>query len=183
MDIRNVGSGNAGGTNALRTQGKTFAAWVMLIDVGKGILAVTVLPVLEIPGIGIDLTMPRELIIYATAFGAIVGHVFPVWYEFRGGKGGATAAGLLCFLAPPLAIPIIGMWLAVIFVTGYVGLATIGASVAAAVYAGVVGTARGTGFFYFSSAVALMIIYTHRGNIVRMWNGAESRFGRYFGLK
>src|SRR5690606_15794244 len=93
VDIRKVGSGNAGGTNALRTQGKWFALWVMVIDVGKGILAAAVLPGLELPGVGVDPDVSRDLVLYAVALGAIVGHVFPVWFDFRGGKGGATAAG------------------------------------------------------------------------------------------
>ena len=78
IDIRKLGSRNAGGTNALRTQGKTFAFWVMLIDVGKGVLPVLVLPQLEIPGIGIDTQVSRELIIFAVGFGAILGHIYPL---------------------------------------------------------------------------------------------------------
>jgi glycerol-3-phosphate acyltransferase PlsY len=102
VDIRNVGSGNAGGTNALRTQGKWFALWVMLIDIGKGIAAVVWVPALVIPAIGIDAEINRDLVVYAVAYAAVLGHVFPVWFGFRGGKGGATAAGLLCYFAPML---------------------------------------------------------------------------------
>ena len=95
VDIRKVGSGNAGGTNALRTQGKWFALWVMIIDIGKGILAASSSRRWSLPGVGIDPDIDRSLVLYAVAFAAIVGHVFPVWFGFRGGKGGATAA--VCF--------------------------------------------------------------------------------------
>ena len=105
VDIRKLGSGNAGGTNALRTQGKLFAALVMIIDIGKGILAAAVIPPLVIPGVGIDPSVDRSLVLYSVAFFAILGHVFPVWFGFRGGKGGATAAGLICFSRPPRRCP------------------------------------------------------------------------------
>jgi len=183
VDIREVGSGNAGGTNALRTQGKAFAFWVVFIDVGKGILAAAVIPRLDIPGIGFDPVVDRELLFYLVAFAAIAGHVFPFWYGYRGGKGGATAAGLLCFLSPTLAVPILVMWLFVIFFTGFVGLATIAAAVAAAVWVGIAELDESRYFFVFACAVAAVIIYTHRSNIGRMAKGTESRFGRFFGLR
>jgi glycerol-3-phosphate acyltransferase PlsY len=183
VDIRNVGSGNPGGTNALRTQGKWFAFWVMLIDVGKGIAAVAVIPRLEIPGVGIDSEIDRALIVYAVAYAAILGHVFPLWFGFRGGKGGATAAGLLCYLAPMIAVPILLTWIAVIFFTGYVGVATVAAALGAAGYVGAVELPDRQGLFVFASLVAALIVYTHRGNLRRMLDGTESRFGRYFGLK
>ena len=88
VDIRELGSHNAGGTNALRTQGKVFALWVMLIDVGKGVIPVLLLPTLAIPGVGLDAQVSRELITYAVGFGTILGPVYPLWYAFRGGKGG-----------------------------------------------------------------------------------------------
>ena len=113
VDIRTVGSGNAGGTNALRTQGKAFAFWVMVIDIGKGILAAAVIPDLDVPGVGFDPEIDRGLVLYGVAFAAIVGHVFPIWFGFRGGKGGATAAGLVLYLAPSVGIAVIGVWLVV----------------------------------------------------------------------
>jgi glycerol-3-phosphate acyltransferase PlsY len=183
VDIRTVGSGNAGGTNALRTQGKAFALWVMVIDVGKGILAAAVIPPLDIPVVGLDPQVNRELVLYLVAFAVIAGHVFPFWYDYRGGKGGATAAGLLCFLSPALAAPILVMWLLVIFLTGFVGLATVSAAVAAAVYVGITELGRSWSFFAFASAVAVLIVYTHRSNLLRMAQGTEARFGRFFGLR
>jgi glycerol-3-phosphate acyltransferase PlsY len=182
VDIRSSGSGNAGGTNALRTQGKLFALWVMLIDVGKGLVAVIVLPPLTLPLIGAEAAVSREFVSYAVALAVIVGHVFPIWFDFRGGKGGATAAGLLCYFSPLLGVAVLTLWLATIFFTGYVGLATVGAAAGAAVYLGMFGAQDEQGFFVFATIVALLITYTHRANIARMLHGTESRFGRYFGL-
>jgi len=178
VDIRRLGSGNAGGTNALRTQGKAFAFWVMVIDIGKGILAASVIPGLAIPGVEADPEIERALVLYAVAFAAIVGHVFPVWFGFRGGKGGATAAGLLVYFAPTLALPIIGAWLLVVLLTGFVGLATICASIAAAVLVGITRLPQQSGLFLFACGTAALLIYAHRGNIRRMLNGTESRFAR-----
>jgi len=183
IDIREIGSHNAGGTNALRTQGKAFAFWVMVIDVGKGVIPVLLLPQLEIPGVGLDSQASRELITYAVGFGAILGHVYPLWYDFRGGKGGATAAGVVCVIAPELAVPAVVIWLAVIVVTRYVGLATMSVAVGASAYIGATRLPQQAEIFVFSLLVAGLILYTHRENIKRMRQGTESRteivrFGR-----
>jgi glycerol-3-phosphate acyltransferase PlsY len=183
VDLRKAGSGNVGGTNALRTQGKLFALFVMLIDVGKGIVAVAFLPSLAFPGIGIDPEVDRELMTYSIGLATVVGHVFPVWADFRGGKGGATAAGLLAYLAPTVAIPVIGAWVAVVFFTGYVGIATVSAAWLAAVYVALAGLPAQQALFVFAALLAAFITYTHRSNLRRMWDGTESRFGRFFGLK
>src|SRR5512136_3075703 len=89
VDIRTLGSGNAGGTNALRTQGKLFALGVVCIDIGKGWFAARVLPGLDLPGVGIDPALGRGWLAVACAACATLGHVYPVWWEFRGGKGAA----------------------------------------------------------------------------------------------
>jgi glycerol-3-phosphate acyltransferase PlsY len=176
VDIRKVGSGNPGGTNALRTQGKMFALWVMVIDIGKGILAAAVIPSLDLPGIGIDAQVDRELVLYSVSFAAILGHVFPVWFGFRGGKGGATAAGLLCFLAPVAALPAIGSWLLIVFATGFVGLATMSAGLVAALFVGVTALPEQAGLFLWACATTTLLVYAHRSNIQRMLDGTESRF-------
>ena len=176
VDIRKAGSGNAGGTNALRTQGKVFALWVMVIDIGKGILAAAVIPPLVIPGVGLDPSVDRSLVLYAVAFAAILGHVFPVWFGFRGGKGGATAAGLVCYLAPAAALPVLGSWLLIAFTTGFVGLATISASLVAVIFLGFTALPEQSGLFLFACGTAALLIYAHRGNIRRMLDGTESRF-------
>jgi acyl-phosphate glycerol 3-phosphate acyltransferase len=104
VDIRMLGSGNAGGTNALRTQGKWFALWVMIIDIGKGILATRVIAPLSLQGLGlvgvsagggINVGDLREWLPVACGLAAMVGHVYPVWHGFRGGKGVATLVGVV----------------------------------------------------------------------------------------
>jgi acyl phosphate:glycerol-3-phosphate acyltransferase len=178
VDIRNEGSGNPGGTNALRTHGWLFALWVMVIDVGKGVVAVFVLPTIEVFGLGVDPTVNRELVLYAVAFAVILGHVYPLWHDFKGGKGGATAIGIICALEPQLAIAIIVIWLAVIGFTGFVGLATMTGAVAAAAWVGAMRLPEDMGLFGFTTIVALLIVFTHRSNIRRMRDGTEVRMGR-----
>lgn len=182
VDIRQMGSGNAGGTNALRTQGLGFAAGVMLVDVGKGILAAALIPLLDLPLIGIDPALDRDIVLHAVALGAILGHVFPVWHAFKGGKGGATSAGVICFLAPGLGAAIIGIWAAIVFFTGIVGLATMTATLAGAVYVGLFGLPDRAALFVFACLVSALTLFTHRANIKRMAEGKESRFKRFFGL-
>jgi glycerol-3-phosphate acyltransferase PlsY len=176
VDIRKLGSGNAGGTNALRTQGKVFALLVMIIDIGKGILAAALLPPLVLPGVGIDASVDRSLILYSVAFAAILGHVFPVWFGFRGGKGAATAAGLVCFLAPAAGLAMLGSWLLVVLTTGFVGLATLSAALMTVVFFAVTALPERSGLFLFGCATAALLIYAHRGNIRRMLDGTEPRF-------
>ena len=183
IDIRAVGSGNPGGTNALRTQGKMFAFWVIVIDVLKAVIPVALLPSLALPGVGIDPLIDRELLTYVVGLAAVVGHIYPVFFDFRGGKGAATAVGVMCIVKPVLVLPMLVLWLAVIWVTGFVGLATITAAIGAVVFVVVTGLPQEHGLFLFCGAVAALIVYTHRSNISRMWAGEEDRvtpglFGR-----
>ena len=124
IDIRTLGSGNAGGTNALRTQGKWFAFRVMVIDVGKGYLPPWLLPALALPGVPLDPEVSRTWLALACAGAAVVGHCYPVWFDFKGGKGAATAIGALLAIAPALTFPALVVWCVVLTATGFVGLAT-----------------------------------------------------------
>ena len=137
VDIRSMGSGNAGATNALRTQGKLFGLSVLLIDVGKGVFAVLCLPGAALPRVPLDPELSREWLTLACGFAVIVGHVYPVWFGFRGGKGVATMVGVLAAMEPRLLLPLLCSWFAVLLLTGYVGLASMLAGVALviAVYA------------------------------------------------
>jgi glycerol-3-phosphate acyltransferase PlsY len=132
-----------------------------------------------------DAQLARELGLLppdsAAVRGAVLptdGHVFPVWFGFRGGKGGATAGGLLCYLAPTAAFAVIGAWLLLVLTTGFVGLATISAALVAVAYLGVTALPERHGLFAFACVTAALLIYAHRGNIGRMLNGTESRFAR-----
>jgi acyl phosphate:glycerol-3-phosphate acyltransferase len=179
VDLRLAGSGNPGSTNALRTQGKAFALAVLAIDVGKGMLALLVIPALALPGVAPDPQIDRMAVTYAVGFAAIAGHVFPVFSHFAGGKGGATAAGVLIFLDPWIALPVLAFWVLVIGLTGYVGLATMAASAGAALYIGVTRLPDQHGLFVFACCVTVLIIYSHRSNIARMRAGQENRLGRF----
>jgi glycerol-3-phosphate acyltransferase PlsY len=175
VDIRKLGSGNAGSTNALRTQGLAFGLWVILIDVAKGWIAAALLPGLAIPGVVAATGAQAAWLPAACGFAAIVGHVFPVWHGFRGGKGVATLVGAYAGLEFVLLAPLVASWLAVIMVSGFVGLSSIVASFAAPLYLLIRDGARLTPLMGFSLACAALVVYTHRGNVRRMRAGTEPR--------
>ena len=174
VDIRNSGSGNAGATNALRTQGKAFAAAVLILDIAKGVLAVTWVPVLSLPHIAPDPEVSREWLVLACGLAVIVGHVYPVWFGFRGGKGVATVVGVIGAIQPWLLLPLLGCWLVVVLLTGYVGLASMLAGVGLAI-AVRVATPGDLPLLAFCLTVTVFVIFTHRANIARMLAGTESR--------
>jgi acyl phosphate:glycerol-3-phosphate acyltransferase len=182
VDIRTLGSGNAGGTNALRTQGKLFALGVVCIDIGKGWFAARVLPGLDLPGVGIDPALSRGWLAVACAGCATLGHVYPVWWEFRGGKGAATILGVLLGLEPRLLAPVLGIWLAVVVLTGFVGLGTM-LAVATLPFAARLIVPQSAALLAFALVMAAFVIYTHRDNIARMRAGTENRARRLWLLR
>jgi glycerol-3-phosphate acyltransferase PlsY len=169
VDIRTQGSGNAGGTNALRTQGWRFALGVVLIDVGKGALAAWLAAV--VPH-GFDV----QAMALAAVFAAMAGHIWPVFHGFRGGKGAATLVGGLAVAWPVALVPVLATWIFCVVLTGYVGSSTVLAAFALGAFAFVppVDPAR----LAFAVAVAVLIAYTHRENLRRLRAGTESRFER-----
>jgi acyl phosphate:glycerol-3-phosphate acyltransferase len=177
VDIRSMGSGNAGATNALRTQGRLFGFLVLIVDIAKGVFAVWWLPTAVLPGVGIDPGLSREWLTLACGFAVIVGHVYPVWFGFRGGKGAATVVGVVAALELRLLVPLLLCWLVVLLLTGYVGLATMlsGVALVAAVY---VLEPNNIPLLCFCAAITVFVVYTHRGNIARMRAGQENRVRR-----
>jgi acyl phosphate:glycerol-3-phosphate acyltransferase len=178
VDIRKTGSGNAGATNALRTQGAAFALWVIVIDIAKGWIAAAALPGFELPGVSFS---SPELALWlppACAFAAILGHVFPVWHGFRGGKGVATLVGAFAGIELVLLLPLFASWLAVVAVSGFVGLASITAALAIPIYLLMRDGAAFTPVMGFALACAALVVYTHRGNVGRMRAGTEPRARR-----
>jgi glycerol-3-phosphate acyltransferase PlsY len=175
IDIRKQGSGNAGGTNALRTQGKWFALRVILIDIGKGVLPPLLLPTLALPGVPLDPDLSRTWLMLACASASVVGHCYPVWFGFAGGKGAATAVGALLGIAPALAMPGVLVWVFVLVTTGYVGLATMLAAVALPLWLLVSGLDGRIPLLVFLTGLALFIVFTHRANIRRLRAGTENR--------
>lgn len=183
VDIRGLGSGNAGGTNALRTQGLAFALWVVIIDVGKGLLAAGLLPGLAIPGVGIDSAVDRDWMTAVCAAAVVAGHVYPVWYGFRGGKGAATLVGVLVAIDLLALLPVLIVWLAVVMLTGFVGLATMLAVATLPGYWIVRQEDLSPAMLMFALVMAALVIYTHRSNISRMRAGTENRAGRLWLLR
>ncbi|HEV7607501.1 MAG TPA: glycerol-3-phosphate 1-O-acyltransferase PlsY [Steroidobacteraceae bacterium] len=178
VDIRKSGSGNAGATNALRTQGPAFALWVIFIDVAKGWIAAAVLPTLALPRVP---AAPADLALWlppACAFAAVVGHVFPVWHGFRGGKGVATLVGAFAGIELLLLVPLFATWLAIVAVSGFVGLASISAALAIPVYLLLRDGTAFTPAMGFALACAALVVYTHRANVRRMRAGTEPRARR-----
>jgi len=177
VDIRSAGSGNAGATNAFRTQGKVFGLLVLMLDVGKGLAAVLWVPVLVLPGVGWDPDVSRQWLALTCGFAVILGHVYPVWFGFRGGKGVATMVGVIGALEPRLLVPLFSCWFIVVLLTGYVGLASMLAA-AGLVIAVCLFEPANTPLLQFCILVTALVIYTHRGNIARMAAGTESRARR-----
>ena len=175
VDIRTMGSGNAGGTNALRTQGWLFALGVIVIDVGKGVIAAGVIPDVILPIVGDDPEISRTWLTICCAAAAVVGHVWPMWHNFRGGKGAATMVGTLVILSPGLIVPVILVWAWVIVLSGYVGLATMIATFSAPVYVAVTLLPSEQPLFIYCAVLALYMMFTHRSNIRRMRDGTEAK--------
>ena len=159
-DIRRIGSGNIGATNVLRTGSKALAALTLLLDLAKGTAAVA---------IG-ALWGPQALL--AAAGMVIIGHMFPVWLGFRGGKGVATALGVLIAIAWPVALTAAALWLLTAVAFQYSSLAALVAAVASA---GVAGVLVDRNSALLIGAIALLVILRHSQNIRRLLTGTESR--------
>jgi acyl phosphate:glycerol-3-phosphate acyltransferase len=159
-DVRKIGSGSTGATNVLRTGNKSLAALTLALDIGKGAAAAT-----------IGASWGEHALLAASAT-VILGHIFPVWLGFRGGKGVATALGVLCVIAWPVALVAALIWLAVAILLRYSSLAALVGAAAAAAFAGfVVDGERAT----LIAAIAVVVIAKHHENIRRLLAGTESR--------
>jgi glycerol-3-phosphate acyltransferase PlsY len=176
-DIRTTGSGNAGATNILRAYGWKPAVPVLVVDVAKGFLPTLLAPRLQFADMpGLEGVLP--LIAGAAA---VLGHCYPIFAGFRGGKGVATAAGMFLALYPTVVPVCIAVFLATVAATRYVSLASVGASVSMPI----VLAALRYGLGYDVSGVTLsvttllagFIVFTHRANLSRVWHGTEHRFG------
>jgi len=175
IDIRTMGSGNAGGTNALRTQGIVFALGVVIIDIGKGVIGAGVVPGLELPFITEDPMISRTWLTLCCATASVLGHVWPIYHRFRGGKGGATLIGTFIVVGPELIVPILLVWAWVLVMSGYVGLATMAAAVSVPIWIGFTRLPVDQPLFIYSAVMALFVVRWHRSNIQRMRDGTEHR--------
>ena len=166
IDIRKMGSGNAGGTNAFRTVGLIFGLLTVIIDISKGVLPTHLSGYLD---------NQNQITMMICAFSAILGHVYPIFHQFKGGKGAGTVVGSLLVLAPESLIFILPGFIIILILTGFVGLSTMIASFILLIYSLVM---LEINFIYFALIVFLFIVFTHRENIKRMAAGNENRFSK-----
>jgi glycerol-3-phosphate acyltransferase PlsY len=162
-DIRRIGSGNIGATNVLRTGNKWLAAAVLLLDLGKGL----------VPVMAAWHWFPGAVPVAALA--AVLGHCFPVWLGFKGGKGVATNAGVSFGLGWPIGVAYAAVWLGMLAITRVSSLAGMSAVVAAAIAAAVLGYSQ---FVPVLAVIAALVLWLHRANIVRLLAGEEPKVGK-----
>ncbi len=173
IDIREHGSGNAGATNAFRILGKKAGTGVMLVDMLKGFFAVTLayLSVLH------PRTEPFVNLQIFLGLAAVLGHIFPVWADFRGGKGIATLFGMILSIHALVALSLVVVFLLMLFITRYVSLSSITASIAFPLLLLFIFNAHAQELSYrlFAIATAFMVVLTHHKNISRLLAGNESK--------
>ena len=168
-DVRAIGSGNIGATNVLRTGHKGLAAATLLLDLLKGTIAVLI--VYEVAKRFVAFEAYR--LAYVAGLGAVVGHLFPVWLGFRGGKGVATFIGVLLGAHWPAAVVFALVWISVAAVWRYSSLASLSATAGVIVYYLIFGQAG----LFFILIIAALIVFKHQANIWRLLDGAETRIG------
>ena len=183
VDIRTMGSGNAGATNALRTQGKAMGLAVLVIDLAKGWVATAWLAHWSLP-VGMPAAPAlASWTVPVCGIAVMLGHIYPAWFGFRGGKGVATLAGVLLGVSFWLLLVFLGVFLVTVMACGFVGLGSmLGAAAVAAVVA-IGHFAPRLPLLMLTLSAALLIVYTHRGNIARMRAGTESRARRLWLLR
>lgn len=172
IDIRDYGSGNAGATNTFRVLGAKWGTFVMLVDMLKGLFAVKL--ALLMPYY-VQNDFARTNFQIGLGLAAVLGHIFPIWAEFRGGKGVATLFGLVLGISPITALGCVGVFLLVLFFTRFVSLSSILASLAFPVFILVIFNVDNEAYRIFAVAVALLVILTHQKNITRLLRGSESK--------
>jgi glycerol-3-phosphate acyltransferase PlsY len=166
VDIRRIGSGNVGAANVLRSTSTLMAVVVMLLDAAKGAGAVLFAQRLA----------PGDAAPAAAGIAAVVGHVYPLWLRFRGGKGVATAAGVFAILTPLALAPAAALFVATVWATRFISLGSLVATLALAPIALALGSSAAV--VGAAGAVALLIVFRHRTNIGRLLAGTERRIGQ-----
>lgn len=171
-DIRTHGSGNAGATNALRTYGKTAAAFVTLGDCLKAVTScILAILIAHFTPLGAD---NSKLAIYCAGFGAVLGHNFPLYFKFKGGKGILVSVTALMFANWQIALAVVVISIAIMAITKYVSLGSVIGSILFIVFAFIF-ELDNTAYVIFTTALALLAIYKHKTNIVRLIKGTESK--------
>jgi acyl phosphate:glycerol-3-phosphate acyltransferase len=166
VDVRAVGSGNVGASNVARTAGTTLAVIVLVLDIAKGALAVWVARRVGLP----------EPAVAIAGLAAIVGHAYPVWLGFRGGKGVATACGVFALLAPRALLVAVLVFLFFAWATRYVSLGSVVGAVVLPIAVMGAGASRAT--LLTACATAILVLWRHRDNMTRLQSGTEPKFGQ-----
>jgi glycerol-3-phosphate acyltransferase PlsY len=172
VDIRDYGSGNAGATNTFRVLGSKWGSIVMSVDVLKGVVATSLYIVIPFY---VHNEWDRTNLMVGLGLAAVVGHIFPLWADFRGGKGVATLFGMILAIQPIVAVYCVGVFLLCLYLTRFVSLSSILASIAFAVLILFIFNEKEPLYRAFAIAVALLVILTHQKNISRMLRGSESK--------
>jgi glycerol-3-phosphate acyltransferase PlsY len=172
IDIRDYGSGNAGATNTFRVLGSRWGTFVMAIDVLKGVIATSLYVLMPFY---LHDEADRTNFMVGLGLAAVAGHIFPIWAEFRGGKGVATLFGMILAIQPLAAVCCVAVFLLVLYLTRFVSLSSILASVAFAVLILYIFDAKETLYRAFAIAVALLVVLTHQKNITRLLRGSENK--------
>lgn len=175
QDVRNFGSGNAGGTNVWRVFGWKAGLFVMLMDVAKGFVAT-----LFVSKIPVSLSFPYEGIQLIAGSAAVVGHIWTIFARFKGGKGVGTAAGMLLALYPVAILVCLGVFGLVLITTGYVSVSSMSAATTLPIILFIMNSSGWQQIhpvlFYFSIPIVILIFFTHRTNLKRLFKGTENRF-------
>jgi glycerol-3-phosphate acyltransferase PlsY len=175
FDIREHGSGNAGATNVARTLGAAPAFGVLLFDAGKG-AAAAALPMMQ--WVQSHTSVDPLTLSLLAGMAAVVGHVFPLFAGFRGGKGVGTTAGFLLVLFPTAILACLVTWIVVLLLTGYVSVSSLIASAALPLALWLDPRRSSATAIVFGVVAALLILWLHRGNVRRLLQGTENRFDR-----
>ena len=172
IDIRDYGSGNAGATNVYRVLGSRWGTFVMIMDMLKGMAAVQLAWLLPAY---IDQDIQFQNLQTGLGLAAVLGHIFPIWADFRGGKGVATVFGMVLGISPITAVGCVAVFLIVLYLTSFVSLSSILASVAFPVFILVIFNVDNPLYRVFAISVALIVLLTHQKNIGRLLRGEESK--------
>ena len=179
IDIRHAGSGNIGATNVTRVLGKRYGYPVFVVDFLKGLMAVSISILVEKRVQPV--LVPTELPGIVAAISCVIGHSFPVWLSFKGGKGVATSMGALFGLVPFVALIGVAVWVITFEMTRYVSVASMTAALAVPISILILMPLKQTGgavLLYFSICLAALVIFRHRSNLSRLVRGTEPRFKR-----
>ncbi|MEP6844361.1 MAG: glycerol-3-phosphate 1-O-acyltransferase PlsY [Panacibacter sp.] len=174
IDIRDYGSGNAGATNTYRVLGSKWGTIVMVVDMTKGIVATSLYILIPFYLLNTN-ELERTNFMIGLGLASVIGHIFPVWAGFKGGKGVATLFGMAIAIQPAVALCCVGVFLMVFYLTRFVSLSSILSGIAFAIFILYVFNEKELLYRAFAIAVALMIILTHQKNINRLLKGTESK--------